>query len=547
MRAAQALQRARAARPLRAAQRRPRLGAAAPPPQTLLALPPSARGRGECVAPARAAQRHQPQQQLSQAQAAQQHQHAAPAAAAPLSWDADRQQQQPQQQQQQQQQPQRDVRAHALALGPPPALSSLLSSLLPPAAPAAPAAPRSAAASESAGSDGAASGCECDCGDLGWSRQFADRFALGPEVGRGSFGVVHEAVHKETGRRYAVKVLTKCPGGSGGCSTCGGSDNNSGDGAGGGGGSPRGSGGGASPASGTPLTTTAGSTLSGGGSGSASAAGQKLAAIQREVDLWAAVQGSRYVTPLLGLYEDDARAYLVQELVGRGRTLKALLEARGGRLEEAEAAAVMRGVLDVLCEAHRRDIAYGDVKPANFLVVEDGEGDGDSGGSGGEGPLEVRAVDFGCSRQVPLTRPCGSPLYMAPEMAHRRFGTAVDVWGAGVLLHQLLTGRLPFWTDKTLAQVAALPPYAIIAAVRTHDVSFPRATWAGISPEARQLVAAMLERNPAARISAPAALAHPWFAKALGAAPRPSGEEREEAESISNVVEFGHRVAALHL
>jgi serine/threonine protein kinase len=48
--------------------------------------------------------------------------------------------------------------------------------------------------------------------------------------------------------------------------------------------------------------------------------------------------------------------------VGRGRTLKALLEERGGRLAEAEAAAVMRGVLDVLCEAHRRDIAYGDVK-----------------------------------------------------------------------------------------------------------------------------------------------------------------------------------------
>jgi calcium-dependent protein kinase len=132
-------------------------------------------------------------------------------------------------------------------------------------------------------------------------------------------------------------------------------------------------------------------------------------------------------------------------------------------------------------------------------------------------------------------------------MAHRRFGTAVDVWAAGVLLHQLLTGRLPFWTDKTLAEVARLPPYAIIAAVRSHDVSFPRDAWAGVSAEARQLVAAMLERNPADRVAAPAALAHPWFARALGAAPRPSGEEREAAEALSNVAEWGDRVAALHL
>ncbi len=186
-------------------------------------------------------------------------------------------------------------------------------------------------------------------------------------------------------------------------------------------------------------------------------------------------QGSKYVARLEGLYEDDVSAYLVQELCGGGRTLKALLQARGGRLAEPDAAAVMRGVLDVLCEAHRRDFVYGDVKPANFLVTEDAEepaddGDGDAatttsssgtGSSGGTTPsggstdessgsgngsgnsnsadghrsqISVRAVDFGCSRQVPLTKPCGSPLFMAPEMAHRRFGTAVDIWAAGVMV-----------------------------------------------------------------------------------------------------------------
>jgi serine/threonine protein kinase len=111
----------------------------------------------------------------------------------------------------------------------------------------------------------------------------------------------------------------------------------------------------------------------------------------------------------------------------------------------------------------------------------------------------------------------------------------------------MLTGRLPFWQDKSLQQVAALPPYSIIAAVRTHEVSYPRETWAGVSREAQQLVARMLERNPADRVSARDALAHPWFVKVLGYAPRPTGQDAERAAAVENEVEFSARVAAWHL
>jgi serine/threonine protein kinase len=54
--------------------------------------------------------------------------------------------------------------------------------------------------------------------------------------------------------------------------------------------------------------------------------------------------------------------------------------------------------------------------------------------------LQVRAVDFGCSRVAakgrPLTQCCGSPLYMAPEMALQRFGVGVDMWAAGVMVSE---------------------------------------------------------------------------------------------------------------
>jgi serine/threonine protein kinase len=97
----------------------------------------------------------------------------------------------------------------------------------------------------------------------------------------------------------------------------------------------------------------------------------------------------------------------------------------------------MRGVLDVLAECHRRNICYGDVKPANFLLST-AEGDPTSPRAAGVPTLTVRAVDFGCSRAVakgaPLTQQCGTPLYMAPEMAMQRFGLGVDVWAAGVMV-----------------------------------------------------------------------------------------------------------------
>jgi serine/threonine protein kinase len=99
----------------------------------------------------------------------------------------------------------------------------------------------------------------------------------------------------------------------------------------------------------------------------------------------------------------------------------------------------MRGVLDVLAECHRRSICYGDVKPANFLLATSTSPAAAGSPKKPSAPkLSVRAVDFGCSRVMRehglLRQQCGTPLYMAPEMALQRFGPGVDVWAAGVMV-----------------------------------------------------------------------------------------------------------------
>jgi serine/threonine protein kinase len=106
---------------------------------------------------------------------------------------------------------------------------------------------------------------------------------------------------------------------------------------------------------------------------------------------------------------------------------------------------------------------------------------------------------------------------------------------AALQLYQMLTGRMPFWPKKTLEEVAKLPRYEIVAAVGNYEVQFPRSLWANISPDAKELVERMLDRNPATRITAAEALQHPWLCATLGYTPTPSSDS---AVGANNVVEF---------
>lgn len=76
------------------------------------------------------------------------------------------------------------------------------------------------------------------------------------------------------------------------------------------------------------------------------------------------VRWCRSVVRPRAVHTDSYSVYLVMDLVPGG-SLQALLDARGGRLPEAEAAAALRGVLDALAACHAEGVCYGDVKPAS--------------------------------------------------------------------------------------------------------------------------------------------------------------------------------------
>jgi serine/threonine protein kinase len=134
---------------------------------------------------------------------------------------------------------------------------------------------------------------------------------------------------------------------------------------------------------------------------------------------------------------------------------------------------------------------------------------------GGDG-----AAGYYASECVPPRGLSGTPVFMAPELIReRRAGPAADCWAAGAMAYLLLSGRLPFWPDVDVADLARLPPARVLAEVAAAPLALehPRAT-AHLSPEARGFLARLMERDPARRATARAALAHPFLAGAVAEA-----------------------------
>ena len=158
---------------------------------------------------------------------------------------------------------------------------------------------------------------------------------------------------------------------------------------------------------------------------------------------------------------DDGRHYIVMEYV-EGRSGAQLLQTRGAVGPET---AVEIGTQSCagLEYAHRQGIIHRDVKPGNLMVIGGPATRGASGATAHDPPtgeMTVKLTDFGIARAAEQTRltqvgsVVGTAAYLAPEQARGEEATpASDVYALGVVIYQLLTGRLP-WEGATLAELA---------------------------------------------------------------------------------------------
>lgn len=132
--------------------------------------------------------------------------------------------------------------------------------------------------------------------------------------------------------------------------------------------------------------------------------------------------------------------YIVMELID-GITLKQYMERRG-RLNWRESLHFITQIMKGLSHAHSRGIVHRDIKPQNIMVLRDGS---------------VKVTDFGIaclsnSANTMTQEALGSVHYISPEQAKgNRPDARSDIYSAGVVLYEMLTGRLPFEGDNAVS------------------------------------------------------------------------------------------------
>jgi hypothetical protein len=133
--------------------------------------------------------------------------------------------------------------------------------------------------------------------------------------------------------------------------------------------------------------------------------------------------------------------YVVMELLD-GESLATRI-ARTGRCSLADTAAIVEQVCRGLHKAHREGLVHRDIKPANIFLTPEPDGS-----------VFVRLLDFGIAKDVAMEahgltqsgEVLGTGYYMSPEQlrAPRTAGPPTDLWALGVVIYEMLTGRVPF-------------------------------------------------------------------------------------------------------
>lgn len=177
---------------------------------------------------------------------------------------------------------------------------------------------------------------------------------------------------------------------------------------------------------------------------------------------------------------DQDVSYLTMEFV-EGENLRQRM-AREGTLTLGEALGTLEQVLDAIASAHRHGLVHQDIKPENVLIDMDGR---------------PRVVDFGLARAVTEVSSStngtilGTVAYLGPELITSGVSDArTDVYAAGVLLYEMITGRQPH-TGTTAIEIATKHVHAQMPA--------PSETVPWLPPEVDDLIRDLTARDPAKR------------------------------------------------
>jgi len=219
---------------------------------------------------------------------------------------------------------------------------------------------------------------------------------------------------------------------------------------------------------------------------------KELTLLEREIDIMQKLQHPNIIG-LVEVIDTPDTLYLVLEFASGGELFDAIVNR--GNYTEAQAAVLVKQILEAIAYVHTHGIAHRDLKPENLLLAnEPGQ------------PDLIKIADFGLSKDFgaeQMATSCGTPDYVAPEvLGGEVYDSAVDIWSIGVITYVLLCGFPPFYGENQKE---------LFENIMRGNYDFPDPEWSGVSEDAKSFIKKMLVVEPDKRYNADQCLKDKWL------------------------------------
>ena len=240
--------------------------------------------------------------------------------------------------------------------------------------------------------------------------------------------------------------------------------------------------------------------------------------IRNEIDILKKLSHPNIVK-IYEFYISNSHYYIVTEFCKEGE----LFSYIKNKYSERQLAVLFYQVFSGLWYLHDNKILHRDIKLENIMISQK-EKDNETG----EELFWVKIIDFGTAKIFEKNKKekdvVGSSYYIAPEVLKQNYNEKCDTWSVGVILYMMLVGRAPF---------DGKDDEEIICKINSADYNSNEPRLMKHSPEVRDLVSKLLQKDTDKRYSAKEAIAHPWFQK-FGGRSLYSNFKREEIEPYIN-------------